>query len=134
MMRAADAKLDIDCRGPSGVRPTDSKTKESEMLVEYIRYEVPAARHAEFLASYQAAARELAASDQCLSYEVSQGVEEPDHFMVRIQWQSLEGHEQGFRKSALFPGFFRNVKPFFEQIREMKHYRVDTYGKGAASA
>ncbi|MEO7735503.1 MAG: antibiotic biosynthesis monooxygenase [Kofleriaceae bacterium] len=102
------------------------------MIVEYIRYEVVAADHAAFLASYAAAASELAASTHCLRYEVTQGVEEPDHFIVRIEWDSVEGHEQGFRTSAQFPGFFAKVKPFFAAIREMKHYRVAASGAGAA--
>ena len=101
------------------------------MIVEYIRYEVPAGQHAEFLAAYAAAASELAASTHCLHYEVAQGVEEPDHFVVRIQWDSLEGHMQGFRTSAEFPSFFAKVKPFFAAIREMKHYRVEAAGAGA---
>jgi len=42
---------------------------------------------------------------------------------VRIEWDSLEGHEQGFRKSPGFAPFFAAVKPFFEQIEEMHHYR-----------
>ena len=102
------------------------------MVVEYIRYEVPAARHDEFLAAYQSAAKELEVSSQCLGYEISEGVEEPDNFVVRIEWVSLDGHEKGFRTSAQFGPFFAKVKPFFAQIREMKHYRVAAHGRTAS--
>jgi quinol monooxygenase YgiN len=111
---------------------TLATAKENSMVVEYIRYEVPAPRHDEFLAAYQAAAKELAASGNCLAYEISEGVEEPDHFTVRIEWDSLEGHEHGFRTSAQFAPFFAKVKPFFGEIREMKHYRVAAHGRGGA--
>ena len=57
-------------------------------------------------------------------YEISQGVEEPNNFVVRIEWDSLEGHMQGFRQGASFGSFFAKVKPFFGMIREMKHYEV----------
>jgi quinol monooxygenase YgiN len=103
------------------------------MVVEYIRYQVPAARHDEFLAAYQSASQELEASSHCVSYEIAQGVEELDNFIVRIEWDSLDGHERGFRTSAQFPSFFAKVKPFFSEIREMKHYRVATHGQGAAT-
>jgi quinol monooxygenase YgiN len=93
-------------------------------IVEYIRYEVPAARADAFVAAYAAAAKELDASPHCLAWEVSRGSEEPQSFIVRIEWDSVEGHEQGFRRSPGFRNFFAAVKPFFEQIREMKHYRV----------
>ena len=101
------------------------------MIVEYIRYEVPAAQHADFLSAYAAGASDLIASPQCLRYEVTQGVEEPDHFIVRIEWDSIAGHEQGFRTGPQFPAFFAKVKPFFAAIREMKHYRVAASGTGA---
>jgi quinol monooxygenase YgiN len=99
------------------------------MIVEYIRYEVTPVRHQEFIASYKAAAVQLDAAGQCLAYEISQGAEEPNHFMVRIEWRSIEEHEQGFRKSRLFADFFAEVKPFFSEIREMKHYHVIQRGK-----
>jgi len=94
------------------------------MVIEYIRYQVPAARHEEFLGAYRSAGQELGASPHCIRYEISQGVEEPDNFIVRIEWDSVEGHEKGFRSSAEFGGFFAKVKPFFASIREMKHYQV----------
>lgn len=103
------------------------------MVVEYIRYDVPAARHDEFLAAYNSAAKELKSSGHCASYEISEGVEEPDNFVVRIEWDSLEGHEKGFRTSAQFASFFAKVKPFFSEIREMKHYRVTAHGSGGAA-
>jgi quinol monooxygenase YgiN len=102
------------------------------MIIEYIRYQVPAAQHAAFLEAYAAAGVELRASTHCARYEISQGVEEPDNFTVRIEWDSLEGHEKGFRTSEQFPAFFGKVKPFFANIREMKHYRRQSHGAGAA--
>ena len=92
------------------------------MVVEYIRYRVPAARHGEFEGAYGHAAAALDASPHGSAYEVSHGVEEPDNYVVRIEWDSIEGHERGFRKSPGFASFFAAVKPFFEQIEEMRHY------------
>jgi quinol monooxygenase YgiN len=94
------------------------------MIVEYIRYEIPEARRTEFVSAYRDAAADLRASKHCLRYEVSQCTEEPSSFVVRIEWDSLDGHMQGFRKEPQFPPFFAKVKPFFEQIREMRHYEV----------
>ena len=94
------------------------------MVIEYIRYQVPAARHAEFLEAYRSAGQELGSSPHFIRYEISQGVEEPDNFIVRIEWDTVEGHENGFRTSPNFGTFFTKVKPFFANIREMKHYQV----------
>ncbi len=94
------------------------------MIVEYIRYSIEAARSEAFLAAYATGAKVLQADPHCLSYEVSRGVEEPTHQIVRIEWDSLEGHLEGFRRDAAFAGFFAAVKPFFDDIEEMHHYEA----------
>lgn len=94
------------------------------MVVEYIRYTVPPTRAEEFEDAYQRAGRVLDADPHCLRWEVARGVEEPERFVVRIERDSIEGHEQGFRSSPQFGQFFVAVKPFFNQIDEMKHYQV----------
>jgi quinol monooxygenase YgiN len=94
------------------------------VVVEYIRYEIEPERAAEFEQAYARASAALDESEHCLSYELARGVEEPGNWILRIEWDSLEGHEQGFRKSPGFAPFFQAVKPFFGQIAEMKHYEA----------
>lgn len=94
------------------------------MIIEYIRYSVPSSRAAEFEQAYKAASGVLDGDPHCLGYEVAQGVEEPGHYVVRIEWDSVEGHEEGFRRSARFAEFFADVRPFFHEIEEMKHYTI----------
>lgn len=96
----------------------------ARMIIEYIRYVIPAARHQDFLAAYAAAAPDLKASPHHLRHEVSQGFEEPDNFIVRIEWDTIDGHLKAFRSSPEFGPFFAKVKPFFADIREMKHYEL----------
>ncbi len=107
----------------------EAGSKDSDMVVEYIRYEVPADKHEEFISGYTSAGKDLQASPHCLAYEISEGVEEPNNFIVRIEWDSVEGHEKGFRTSPQMGPFFQKVKPFFKMIREMKHYTVKAKGK-----
>lgn len=92
------------------------------MIVEYIRYEV--ADPEAFLRGYGEARGSLDASPNCLAYELSRCTEEPTAFILRIEWDSAEGHLQGFRKAPEFGPFFAAIKPFLENIREMRHYAV----------
>ncbi len=94
------------------------------MIVEYIRYTIPAERASGFEAAYSAASGSLDASPHCLSYELTRGVEEPANYILRIEWDSIEGHEQGFRRSPEFRGFLLHVRPFIGDIAEMRHYAV----------
>ena len=92
------------------------------MVVEYIRYSIAPEQAAEFEQAYERAAKVLDGAPECLSYELAKGVEEPGHYILRIEWKSVEEHEQGFRNSPGFREFFAAVRPFFNQIDEMKHY------------
>jgi heme-degrading monooxygenase HmoA len=92
------------------------------MVIEYIRYTVPPEQVDAFEDAYTRAGRLLEDDPHCLAFEVARGIEEPQHFIVRIEWDSLQGHERGFRSSTRFAEFFASVKPFFSEIDEMKHY------------
>jgi quinol monooxygenase YgiN len=96
------------------------------MIVEYIRYRIPAADGDKLTEAYEKAAEPLFASGHCLGYEVSRCVDEPEAFVVRIEWDSAEGHLTGFRGGPQFPAFFALVRPFVQMIEEMRHYEVQT--------
>ena len=94
------------------------------MVIEYIRYTVPAGMAEDFVTAYRKASDVLAGDPHFLAFELARGVEQPGHFVVRIEWDSVEGHELGFRASPRFGEFFAAVRPFVADIEEMKHYAV----------
>jgi hemoglobin len=106
------------------------------MIVEYVRYEIAEERGPEFEAAYARAAAALDASPNCLAYELSRCVEAPASYILRIEWDSIEGHMQGFRRGPEFPGFFAAIRPYVGDIAEMRHYAVTAVGarKQAAPA
>jgi len=94
------------------------------MIVEYTRYRISPDRQAAFEQAYGGAERYLKASPHCLRYELSRCMEEPESYVLRIEWVSLEDHLQGFRHEAGFADFFSLVRPFVSDIEEMQHYEV----------
>ena len=92
------------------------------MIVEYIRYTIPADRAAAFERDYAEASVPLAASPHCEGFELSRCVEAPDSYILRIEWDSVEGHMQGFRNSTEFRQFFQSIRPYVGDIAEMRHY------------
>ncbi|MEV5750882.1 antibiotic biosynthesis monooxygenase [Actinoallomurus sp. NPDC052308] len=93
------------------------------MIVEYIRYRVPAERCDDFEAAYARAAVPLATAPQCVEYELTRCVDEPESYILRIVWTSADDHLTGFRNSENFTAFFAEIRPYVEQIEEMRHYR-----------
>lgn len=104
------------------------------MIVEYIRYKVPAEEIQAFEKGYEIAATSLRASAHCLGYELSRCVEEAGRYILRIEWDSIDGHMNGFRKSDVFISFFSAIKPFVSQIEEMQHYELTPVNSALAAA
>jgi quinol monooxygenase YgiN len=106
------------------------------MIVEYIRYKFDLSRTDEFDDAYRRAGALLDASPNCERWEISRCVDEPGKQIVRIEWDSVEGHLKGFRQSADFKPFVEATQRFFKDIEEMTHYEVTADGPiqvGAAS-
>lgn len=92
------------------------------MIIEYIRYAVSEDRRAAFEQAYADASPALDASPHCLGYDLAHCADDPTHFVLRIEWDSAEGHLQGFRRSTEFGRFYAAVRPYVGDILEMRHY------------
>ncbi|MCP9486703.1 MAG: antibiotic biosynthesis monooxygenase [Gaiellaceae bacterium MAG52_C11] len=103
------------------------------MIVEYTRYTIAPERREAFEAAYGEAAKALEESKHCQRYELTRCSEEPTRYVLRIEWDSVEGHLQGFRGSTDFRNFLGAVQPFFNDIEEMRHYEATGIaGEGGA--
>lgn len=91
--------------------------------VEIIRYNIPSEEFENFEKAYDKAGELLLESPYCLGYNILHGDDEPNHYIVTIYWKSKEEHLNGFRRSEQFPSFLNLVKPFYNNIEEMKHYK-----------
>ncbi|HEV2736248.1 MAG TPA: antibiotic biosynthesis monooxygenase family protein [Longimicrobiaceae bacterium] len=94
------------------------------MIVEYVRYTIPEGRGEAFEQAYSEASAPLAASPHCLAWELSVCAEDPASYVLRIEWDSAEGHMQGFRRSPEFRAFFAAIRPYVGDITEMRHYEL----------
>jgi len=63
------------------------------------------------------------AADQAATFE--EAYRKAENWILLLFWDSVEGHEQGFRQEKGFRAFFGLVKPFLGQVQEMKHYNVN---------
>lgn len=59
-----------------------------------------------------------------LGHQFYQGIEEPQKYVLLILWDSIEAHEEGFRKSALFQEWRSLIGPFFATPPQVDHYQM----------
>ncbi|GAA2274798.1 hypothetical protein GCM10010415_47770 [Streptomyces atrovirens] len=101
--------------------------------VEYVRYRIAPDDQQAFEKAYAKASDALATAPECIDYELSHCQEEPDRYVLRIRWTSVEDHLQGFREGEHFPAFFAAIRPYVTAIEEMRHYlTTDVVGSGGA--
>lgn len=104
------------------------------MIIEYIRYRVAQERLPGFEPAYERAAAALRAAPQCVDYELSRCLDDPACYLLRITWTSVDEHLRGFRNGPEFGRFFTEIKPYVEDIEEMRHYaRTRVAGPGGAA-
>lgn len=64
----------------------------------------------------------IAKSTGFLGYSVRQSIENPERYLLTIQWKTLEDHTVGFRESELFPQWRAIVGPFFAEPPVVEHF------------
>jgi heme-degrading monooxygenase HmoA len=53
-----------------------------------------------------------------------QGIEDPDRFVLRIEWESVEAHTEGFRGSPLFPEWRSHFGEYLDGAPDVQHLEV----------
>ncbi len=59
-----------------------------------------------------------------LGHEFQQCIETPNKYILLIQWESLEAHEEGFRKSDLFKEWRGLIGGYFAAPPQVDHYNL----------
>jgi heme-degrading monooxygenase HmoA len=90
------------------------------MVVEYVHSTIPPDQASPFQAAWSDAGRFLDADPHCPRHEVAHGVEKPERWIIRIEWDTIDGHEQGFQAS---PAFLDAVRPFMGKVDNAQHYQ-----------
>jgi quinol monooxygenase YgiN len=93
---------------------------EGCMIVEYLRYSLPTDKVSQFEQAYGWAAVSLTQSPHCLAYELVRCREEPTTYIMRIEWDSREGHLSGFRSSPEFRRYYEAIAPFIPNIEKTR--------------
>ena len=70
------------------------------VITEQAVLDVQPGREAEFEAAFGTAKAIIAASPGFVSLRLLRGIESPSRYLLLVEWETLEDHTEGFRKSA----------------------------------
>jgi heme-degrading monooxygenase HmoA len=93
------------------------------MVLEVGDIHVTAGSERDFITAYRGAREVLASTPGCQSVRMNQSVETPTRFVLLVEWDSIEAHEQNFRGSDRFGPWRAAIGPYFAQPPHVEHVR-----------
>jgi quinol monooxygenase YgiN len=91
------------------------------MVLEVAEIEVVPGEEDRFVAAYQDVRPTLRETPGCRSVRMTRGVESPSRFVLLVEWESVDAHEQNFRGSERFGRWRAAIGPYFAAPPRVEH-------------
>jgi heme-degrading monooxygenase HmoA len=92
------------------------------MVLEVALIDVQTGQEETFAKAYAEARPILAGTAGCLSIRMTQGIESPSRFVLLVEWESVEAHEQNFRGTERFGEWRALIGPHFAHPPLVEHF------------
>jgi heme-degrading monooxygenase HmoA len=92
------------------------------MVLEVALIDVFPQQEEAFAAAYRLAHPILASTPGCRSVRMTRGMESPSRFVLLVEWDSAEAHEENFRRTERFPQWRALIGPHFAKPPVVEHF------------
>lgn len=92
------------------------------MVLEVADFQISPGSADEFAAAYESVRDVLVSTPGCRSVRMTRGIESPDRFVLLVEWDSVDAHEQNFRASDRFGAWRGAIGPFFAGPPRVEHF------------
>jgi heme-degrading monooxygenase HmoA len=92
------------------------------MIREHAVLPVIPGQEAAFEAALSEAVPIIAGSPGFVGLTVSRGVESPSHYLLLVEWESLEAHTEGFRGSPAYERWRALLHHFYDPFPDVQHF------------
>lgn len=92
------------------------------VIVEHGVLPIRPGREADFEAAYATARPLISAQPGFLGISMSRSIESPSQYLLLVQWESVEAHTEGFRKSPEFEQWRALLHEFYESPPVIEHF------------
>jgi heme-degrading monooxygenase HmoA len=94
------------------------------MITEHAVLPVIPGRAGEFIEAMDQARAIIAASPGFISLRVARCLEQPDSFLLLVEWETLEDHTEGFRGSAAYQDWRNLLHHFYDPFPVVEHFET----------
>jgi heme-degrading monooxygenase HmoA len=120
-----------EARAVDGDAPVgEQRRRESErgenvaVITEHAVLDVVPGRAPEFEAAFTTAIPIIASSSGFKSLRLARCVEQPDRYLLLVEWDSLSDHTEGFRGSPGYEEWRRLLHRFYDPFPTVEHFRT----------
>lgn len=92
------------------------------MILEHVLLPVLPGREDEFEAAFAVARPLIERQPGFLGLRLSRGIESTSSYLLLVEWESVEAHEQGFRGSPEYQEWRRLLHHFYDPFPVVEHF------------
>src|SRR5262245_44063839 len=92
------------------------------MVLEVALINVISGQEDEFAAAYAKARGGLVSTPGCRTVRMTRGIESPQRFVLLVEWDSVEAHEQNFRATERFTAWRGLIGQYFAAPPVVEHF------------
>lgn len=94
------------------------------MIVEHALLDIRPGTVDEFTATFAEAKAIIAGMPGFRALRLSQCIEQPDRFLLLVEWDRLADHTDGFRRSPEYQRWRRLLHHFYDPFPTVEHYEI----------
>ena len=91
-------------------------------ILEVARLDVRPGQADDFLAAFAEARAQIEVTPGFLGLDLRRCVEEPDRFLLLVEWETVEAHTVGFRGSDRYERWRELLHHFYDPFPTVEHY------------
>ena len=94
------------------------------MILEIAQLQVKPEQSAEFETAFNGAQAIISSMPGYHGHELQKCIEQANHYVLLVRWESIEHHEIGFRKSVQYQEWRKLLHHFYDPFPTVLHYEL----------
>ena len=93
------------------------------MILEVAILDVKSGKEADFEIAFKEAEAIISAMNGYISHQLQKCIEKENRYILLVNWEKIEDHTEGFRKSKEYQNWKELLHHFYEPFPEVEHYQ-----------
>ena len=94
------------------------------MILEVAILNIKQGKSPEFERAFSKAKKIISAREGYISHQLQKCIEESDKYILLVNWETLEHHTEGFRRSVEYKRWSELLHHFYDPFPVVEHYSL----------